>query len=93
MKEALEMDDGANTVEFYAIVNVKMIKIINFILCIFCHCFQNDKGKYARYNKLLYCSVFYLSAVVSLAFVVGGKLAITILYGEAYLPAVAPLLW
>ena len=40
------MDDGANTVEFYAIVNVKMIKIINFILCIFCHCFQNDKGKY-----------------------------------------------
>ena len=46
MKEALEMDDGANTVEFYAIVNVKMIKIINFILCIFCHCFQNDKGKY-----------------------------------------------
>ena len=32
MKEALEMDDGANTVEFYAIVNVKMIKIINFIL-------------------------------------------------------------
>ena len=53
---------------------------------------ENDKEKYERYNKLLYCIVFYLSAVVSLAFVVGGKLAITILYGEAYLPAVAPLM-
>lgn len=40
------MDDGANNLKFYAAVNVKIIKIINFILCIFCHCFQKDKGKY-----------------------------------------------
>ena len=53
---------------------------------------ENDKDKCDRYNKLLYCIVFYLSALVSVAFILGGKLAIKILYGAAYLPAVAPLM-
>ena len=52
----------------------------------------DHKDKFERYNRLLYCIVFYLSAFVSLVLVIGGELAISILYGEAYLPAVAPLM-
>lgn len=66
--------------------------IIDSLTPVIMQSYKNDKEKYERYNKLLYCIVFYLSAFVSLAFIVGGNLAITILYGEAYLPAVAPLM-
>jgi len=42
-------------------------------------------------NKLLYAIVFYVSCAVSVVFVVLGGWIIKLLYGEAYLPAIAPL--
>lgn len=53
--------------------------------------YQEDRQKFKQLNRLLYCIVFYVSAIVSILFMVFGKLAIDILYGEAYLPAAAPL--
>lgn len=53
--------------------------------------FKEDKESFNRKNRQLYAIVFYVSALVSLCFLVFGKLAITILYGEAYIPAATPL--
>ena len=47
--------------------------------------------KYEKQNRLMYAIVFYLSAFVSIVFLLFGGFAIKILYGEAYLPAVVPL--
>ena len=52
---------------------------------------QKDEALFQRRNRQLYAVVFYLSAVVSLCFTLFGEFAVEILYGEAYLPAVAPL--
>lgn len=55
---------------------------------------QAQKTDYAKYRKLntsLYCLVFYMSAVVSLAFLLLGDWMIVLLYGQAYLPAAMPL--
>lgn len=53
--------------------------------------FKNSKEEFDKKNKLLYSIVFYVSAGVSVLFTLFGGIAIKILYGEAYLPAVAPL--
>lgn len=50
-----------------------------------------DEQLFIKRNKQLYAIVFYISVFVSLCFVIFGKLAVLIMYGEAYLPAVAPL--
>ena len=50
-----------------------------------------DELLFAKRNKQLYAIVFYISLFVSLCFTVFGKFAVSIMYGEAYLPAVAPL--
>ena len=50
-----------------------------------------DEGLFVKRNKQLYAIVFYISTFVSLCFAMFGKPAISILYGEAYLPAAAPL--
>ena len=52
---------------------------------------QRDEELFQRRNRQLYAVVFYLSAVVSLCFTLFGEFAVEFLYGEAYLPAVAPL--
>lgn len=52
---------------------------------------KNDINKYEKQNKLLYAIVFYVSIVVSIAFVLLGNPVIRLLYGEAYIPAVRPL--
>ncbi len=52
---------------------------------------NENKQKFESYNKLLYCIIFYVSMLVSVLFMVFGKLAIWLLYGEAYLPAAIPL--
>lgn len=52
---------------------------------------KTDYDRYERRNRLMYAIVFYLSVLVSLAFVVLGAPAVLLLYGEAYLPAVLPL--
>ena len=52
---------------------------------------KEDKEKFRRLNRLLYCIVFYISAVVSVCFTVLGEWLIPVMYGEAYLPAAMPL--
>lgn len=52
---------------------------------------KEDKTAFERKNRQLYAVVFYLSVAASLGFVVLGNMVIRILYGEAYLPASAPL--
>ena len=53
--------------------------------------FNSNKDEFERKNKLLYAIVFYVSTGVSVLFTIFGGIAIKILYGEAYMPAVAPL--
>lgn len=53
--------------------------------------YQEDKKNFIKYNKILYFIVFYISIIVSIIFTILGKLIIQMLFGEAYLPTVAPL--
>lgn len=53
--------------------------------------FHRGKEEFEQKNKLLYRIVFYVSVAVSLLFTLFGSIVIYILYGEAYMPAVAPL--
>ena len=46
---------------------------------------------YQKRNKQLYTIVFYISAFVSICFMIFGRFAIRILYGEAYIGAATPL--
>lgn len=46
---------------------------------------------YERKNRQLYAIVFYVSCFVSVMFLIFGKVAVRILYGEDYLPSVMPL--
>ena len=50
----------------------------------------NEKS-FEEKNRLLYAIVFYVSLFVSVMIVLLAKPAISILYGDAYLPAVVPL--
>lgn len=50
-----------------------------------------DKEQFNKKNKQLYAIVIYVSIFVSILFCLFGKIAIRILYGEAYLPATEPL--
>ncbi len=52
---------------------------------------NGNNEEFERKNKLLYAIVFYLSTIVSILFVLLAEPVIWILYGEQYLPAVAPL--
>lgn len=52
---------------------------------------KTDKFAYERKNKQLYALVIYISFFVAIMFAVFGKFAVNLLYGEAFLGAVAPL--
>lgn len=52
---------------------------------------EREEKLFERRNRQLYAIVFYLSGAVSLCFALFGEWAIWLLYGEAYLPAAAPL--
>ena len=52
---------------------------------------SGNKEAYERKNRQLYAIVFYISVFVSLCFTVFGGLAVMILYGDSYMPAVTPL--
>lgn len=52
---------------------------------------KQSREKFNSRNKLLYFIVFYLSVSISLFFSLFARPIIFLLYGEAYLPAVAPL--
>ena len=53
--------------------------------------YEKDKENFERKNKQLYAIVFYVSVFVSIVLTLGGELIIGILYGQAYIPGVAPL--
>lgn len=52
---------------------------------------SENESLFKRRNVQLYAIVFYLSMFVSLCFTVLARPLISIMYGESYLPAVAPL--
>ena len=52
---------------------------------------ETNKVEFERRNKQLYAIVFYLSVVVSAIICIVADPLIRILYGESYLPAIAPL--
>ena len=52
---------------------------------------SGDEAAFDRKNRQLYAIVIYVSVFVAILFVLFGKYAIVLLYGEAYEPAVQPL--
>ena len=52
---------------------------------------KTDKEMFEKRNRLLYAIVFYVSVAVSLFFTVFADKIVAVLYGQAYLPAAAPL--
>ncbi len=55
------------------------------------HLYQTDRHAFERKNRQLYAIVFYVSILVSVILTLFAPLIITILYGDNYLPAVAPM--
>lgn len=53
--------------------------------------FHTDEGLFRRRNKQLYSAVFYLCVGVSLVLTLLADPIISMIYGEAYLPAAKPL--
>ena len=53
--------------------------------------YQYNYNVYVKRNKQLYAIIFYISMFVSIVFVIFAPIIIYIMYGEAYMPAVAPL--
>lgn len=52
---------------------------------------RGDRRAYLDYNKKLYCIVFYISIIVSLFISVFSSLIVSVLYGNQYEGAAAPL--
>lgn len=52
---------------------------------------RTDRAQFVRHNRQLYALVFYLSVAVSTAITLLARPAVSLLYGEAYLPAVRPM--
>ena len=52
---------------------------------------EKDYSLYEKRNRQLYAAVLYLAAFISAVFFIFGEEMILVLYGEAYLPAAAPL--
>lgn len=50
-----------------------------------------SEAEFEKRNRLLYMLVFYGAVVMSLVIALGAKPIITVLYGEQYLPAIAPV--
>lgn len=55
------------------------------------HFKAGDQAGFEKKNRQLYAIIFYVSAFVSIMFLIFGKFGIRLLYGEAYIPAAAPL--
>lgn len=55
------------------------------------HFKDNNQAAFERKNRQLYAIVFYVSAFVSVMFLIFGELVIWLLYGKDFLPAAAPL--
>lgn len=68
-----------------------LVAIIDSVVPVIMQAHKNNRENYMRANKILYSIVFYISAIVSLFFLFFGKWVVNLLYGEDYVPAVAPL--
>lgn len=53
--------------------------------------YKSDLSLFEKKNRQLYAIVFYISITVSLLFFIFGDTVVWVLYGEDYMPAVAPL--
>lgn len=53
--------------------------------------FERDQKLFEKRNRQLYAIVFYVSAFVSICFLVLGDVVIKILYGQEFMPTVMPL--
>lgn len=52
---------------------------------------RTDQAQFVRHNRQLYALVFYFSVAVSAVITLLARPAVSLLYGEAYLPAVRPM--
>ena len=65
--------------------------IIDSVIPVIMQAHKENKEKFVRINKILYCIITYVSVFVSILFTVFGEWVVLLLYGKAYVPAVAPL--
>jgi O-antigen/teichoic acid export membrane protein len=65
--------------------------IITSMVPVIMQAHKENKKRFCVLNISMYQIVFYLSAIVSLGFILLGDWVVELLYGEAYLPAVQPL--
>lgn len=65
--------------------------IIDVMYPVILESFSRSKEEFDKKNRQLYTIIFYLSVFVSSMFCVLGELIVKLLYGNKYLPAVAPL--
>ena len=91
MLDEKEVGFYATAVAICCMWNFVLSAIIDSLTPSIMEAHEKDYGRFHSLNKLLYCIVFYLSAAVSVAFLVGGKWIIWLLYGEQFLPAAGPL--
>ena len=68
-----------------------LIAIIDSLTPSIMQSFKSNYDKYKKRNKQLYSIIFYVSTFVSIILCIFGELIIKILYGNEFLPAVAPL--
>lgn len=94
----LKQMTGEESVGYYAIALTLcnmwvfvLTAIIDSISPTIMYAYNENKALYERRNKQLYAIVFYVSVFVSLCFMLFGRVAILVLYGEAYIGAATPL--
>lgn len=68
-----------------------LVAIIDSIYPTILRLYKTDEDAFNKKNRQLYAIVIYISVFVSLILVLFGDKVISILYGEAYIEAVAPL--
>ena len=54
--------------------------------------FQHSEEKFVKRNKQLYAIIIYISVSASIMYTILGRFMVNLMYGEAYLPVVAPLI-
>lgn len=68
-----------------------LIAIIDSMYPSIMKAFHVDEEKFKKRNRQLYAIVFYLALIASILYTVFAELLVGVLYGEAYMPTVAPL--
>lgn len=68
-----------------------LMAIIDSVYPSIMEAYKTDKVLYEKRNRQLYAIVFHIAVGVSVVFCVFGEFIVRVLYGEEYMPAVAPL--